>query len=71
MTPAITVKEAAAQLGISVGRVHQLIHSGALSAEKSGASGSSTTAMLRKGQNASPGEEDRRLNRLQTPDAIS
>lgn len=36
MTPAITVKEAAAQLGISVGRVHQLIHSGALSAEKVG-----------------------------------
>ena len=63
MTPAITVKEAATQLGISVGRVHQLIHSGA--------SGSSTAAMLRKGQNASPGEEDRRLNRLQTPDAIS
>ena len=63
MTPAITVKEAATQLGISVGRVHQL--------KKPGASGSSTAAMLRKGQNASPGEEDRRLNRLQTPDAIS
>ena len=36
MTPAITVKEAATQLGISVGRVHQLIHLGALSAEKVG-----------------------------------
>lgn len=32
----ITVKEAAAQLSISIGRVHQLIKSGALSAEKIG-----------------------------------
>lgn len=36
MAFSVTVKEAAAQLGVSVGRVHQLIKSGALSAEKMG-----------------------------------
>lgn len=36
MTFSITVKEAADQLGVSVGRIHQLIKSGALAAEKLG-----------------------------------
>ena len=64
----ITVKEAAALLGVSVGRVHQLISSGTLSAETSG---SWTILMFQKGQRALLKEAVHHPDYRLMPNAIS
>ena len=67
----ITVKEAAALLGVSVGRVHQLISSGTFLRKRSETSGSWTILMFQKGQRALLKEAVHHPDYRLMPNAIS